>query len=239
MFLQAAEERMLSLYLDRAQIPRDAAGLRILDLGCGWGSFSIFAAQKLPNCSFLMISNSAPQKLHIEARAAKLGLRNITVKTRNVATMQIDDEDRGAFDRIVSVEMMEHMKNYQLLLEKVSLFLKPDGLLFVHIFTHARASYHFETEGPDNWMGRYFFTGGTSYVPYLELHLHCHRTRLLCDSSHSGTMPSHSLLKSFQQNLVLESSWIVNGQHYGRTCNAWLKKMDDNMPVIRPIFEKT
>jgi cyclopropane-fatty-acyl-phospholipid synthase len=165
MFLQAAEERMLSLYLDRAQIPRDAAGLRILDLGCGWGSFSIFAAQKLPNCSFLMISNSAPQKLHIEARAAKLGLRNITVKTRNVATMQIDDEDRGAFDRIVSVEMMEHMKNYQLLLEKVSLFLKPDGLLFVHIFTHARASYHFETEGPDNWMGRYFFTGGTSCVP--------------------------------------------------------------------------
>jgi cyclopropane-fatty-acyl-phospholipid synthase len=162
MFLQAAEERMLSLYLDRAQIPRDAAGLRILDLGCGWGSFSIFAAQKLPNCSFLMISNSAPQKIHIEARAAKLGLRNITVKTRNVATMQIDDEDRGAFDRIVSVEMMEHMKNYQLLLEKVSLFLKPDGLLFVHIFTHARASYHFETEGPDNWMGRYFFTGGTS-----------------------------------------------------------------------------
>jgi cyclopropane-fatty-acyl-phospholipid synthase len=107
-----------------------------------------------------MISNSAPQKLHIEARAAKLGLRNITVKTRNVATMEIDDEDLGAFDRIISVEMMEHMKNYQLLLEKVSKFLKADGLLFVHIFTHARASYHFETKGPDNWMGRHFFTGG-------------------------------------------------------------------------------
>lgn len=169
---------MLSLYLDRAQIPHDAAGLRILDLGCGWGSFSIFAAQKLPNCSFLMISNSAPQKLHIEARAAKLGLRNITVKTRNVATMQIDDEDRGAFDRIVSVEMMEHMKNYQLLLEKVSLFLKPDGLLFVHIFTHARASYHFETEGPDNWMGRYFFTGGTSFT-FLTSNYTCTATALV------------------------------------------------------------
>jgi cyclopropane fatty-acyl-phospholipid synthase-like methyltransferase len=108
-----------------------------------------------------MISNSAPQKVHIEARAAKLGLRNITVKTRNVATMEIDDEDRGAFDRIVSVEMMEHMKNYELLLQKVSQFLKPDGLLFIHIFTHARASYHFETEGAHNWMGRHFFTGGT------------------------------------------------------------------------------
>jgi cyclopropane-fatty-acyl-phospholipid synthase len=152
---------MLSLYLQRARIPLDAHGLRILDLGCGWGSFSIFAAQKLPNCSFLMISNSAPQKIHIEARAANLGLRNITVKTRNVATMEIDDEDRGAFDRIVSVEMMEHMKNYELLLQKVSQFLKPDGLLFIHIFTHARASYHFETEGAHNWMGRHFFTGGT------------------------------------------------------------------------------
>jgi cyclopropane-fatty-acyl-phospholipid synthase len=150
---------MLSLYLERAQIA-PGARLRILDLGCGWGSFSIFAAQQLPHCSFVMISNSAPQKLHIEARAAKLGLRNITVKTRNVATMQIDEEDIGAFDRIVSVEMMEHMKNYQLLLEKVSKFLKDDGLLFVHIFTHARATYHFETQGADNWMGRHFFTGG-------------------------------------------------------------------------------
>jgi cyclopropane-fatty-acyl-phospholipid synthase len=152
---------MLALYLERAQIPRGAQGLRILDLGCGWGSFTIFAAQQLPRCSFLMISNSAPQKIHIEARAAKLGLRNITVKTRNVATMEVDHEDLSSFDRIVSVEMMEHMKNYQLLLEKVSLFLKPGGLLFVHIFTHARASYHFETEGAHNWMGRHFFTGGT------------------------------------------------------------------------------
>ena len=210
---QAAEERMLSLYLQRAQIPPGAKGLRILDLGCGWGSFTIFAAQQLPHCTFLMISNSAPQKLHIEARAAKQGLRNITVKTRNVATMQLDDEDRGAFDRIVSVEMMEHMKNYEQLLQKVSQFLKPDGLLFVHIFTHARASYHFETKGADDWMGRHFFTG--------------------------GTMPSHALLKSFQQHLVLEASWIVNGRHYGRTCNAWLKKQDDNMPIVRPIFEKT
>ncbi len=121
------------MYIDRAQIPRDAQGLRILDLGCGWGSFSVFAAQKLPNCTFVLISNSAPQKRHIEARAARLGLRNITVKTRNIATMQVDEEDCGAFDRIISVEMMEHMKNYQLMLQKVSQFLKPDGLLFVHM----------------------------------------------------------------------------------------------------------
>jgi cyclopropane fatty-acyl-phospholipid synthase-like methyltransferase len=111
-----------------------------------------------------MISNSAPQKQHIEERAAKLKLLNICVKTRNVATMQIDDEDCGAFDRIVSVEMLEHMKNYELLLEKVSKFLKDDGLFFVHIFTHARASYHFETEGADNWMGRLFFTGGAARI---------------------------------------------------------------------------
>ena len=144
---------MLALTCERADL---ADGQRILELGCGWGSLSLWMAEKYPRAEITVVSNSRTQKEHIDAEAARRGFKNLTVITCDMNVFGI----AAQFDRVVSVEMFEHMKNYQLLLAKVARWLAPGGKLFVHIFTHRRYAYHYEDKGPDDWMTRYFFAGG-------------------------------------------------------------------------------
>lgn len=207
--LDRAEDAMLNLYLERGQI-RD--GQTILDLGCGWGSFSLFAAAKFSNSSFTAFSNSAVQREFIMKRANELGLENLTVVTGNVAEAD-PKEFHGKFDRIVTIEMFEHMKNYELLMRKVASWLKPDAKLFVHIFTHKDYAYHYENKDGNDWLTENFFTG--------------------------GTMPSDDLLLHFQEDLKIENHWQVDGRHYRNTANAWLKKMDANQVTLEDLFKDT
>ena len=152
--LEQAEEAMLTLYGQRAEL---ADGQKILELGCGWGSLTLWMAEHYPNAQITAVSNSNPQRQHIEAQCAKRGLANVHVITQDVNQLALDV---GQFDRCVSIEMFEHMRNYEILLGRVASWLKPGGKLFVHIFAHKTLMYPFETEGDDNWMGRHFFTGG-------------------------------------------------------------------------------
>lgn len=185
-------------------------GQRILELGCGWGSLTLTMARKFPNASIIALSNSAPQRLFIEARAKNEGLSNIQIITRDISTLPPLEKEYEPFDRVVSVEMFEHMENYKILLERISAWLKPEGKLFVHIFTHRVHSYPFETEGDDNWLGKYFFTG--------------------------GQMPAHALLGQFQNHLHLEKTWLWDGMHYSKTSRAWLENMDKHREEIITIF---
>ncbi len=204
--LDEAESHMLKLTCERAEL-KD--GQDILELGCGWGAISLWMAENYPNSKIISVSNSQDQRKFIMNLANKRGLKNIEVKTCDMNSFEIDKK----FDRIVSVEMFEHMKNYQELLGRIDSWLKPNGRLFVHIFSHKKFAYHFETEGSSNWMGRHFFTG--------------------------GIMPSHDLLNYFNQNLVIDNEWIVNGIHYHKTAEAWLKNMQKNEKQIKSIFSKT
>ena len=205
--LDEAEELMLALYVERARI---ADGQEILELGCGWGSLSLYLAEKCPGARITGVSNSATQREHIEAEARRRGLTNLTILTRDMNTFEAP---AGRFDRVVSVEMFEHMKNYQRLLANVARWLKPDGLLFVHIFTHSTLSYHFVARDASDWMSRYFFTG--------------------------GQMPAHDLLMGFQDDLKLEQDWKVDGTHYQRTAEDWLRNMDAHRAEIMPILAQT
>ncbi len=207
--LAQAEERMLELYARRAGL-RD--GMRILDLGCGWGSLSLWLAARYPGAQVVGLSNSAGQREFILARANERGLRNLEIVTGNVAEFEFADA-RSSFDRVLSIEMFEHMKNYPLLLKKIARWLTPDGRLFVHIFAHRSLAYHFEDRDGSDWMSRYFFTG--------------------------GTMPSRDLLKRFQDDLELQSDWWIPGTHYQRTANHWLAGMDANPDAILKVFRES
>jgi cyclopropane-fatty-acyl-phospholipid synthase len=206
--LDAAEARMLALTCSRARL---ADGERILELGCGWGALSLWMAANYPNSRITAVSNSRTQKLHIDAQAKARNLRNLEVITRDVNQLIFPDDTR--FDRIVSVEMFEHMRNYDSLLARVASWLSPAGTLFVHIFTHARFAYPFEVRDETDWMARYFFTG--------------------------GIMPSDDLLLYFQRDVVLVDHWNVPGWHYQLTSEAWLQNMDRHRDTIMPVLERT
>jgi cyclopropane-fatty-acyl-phospholipid synthase len=205
--LDQAEEAMLGLYVERGRI---ADGQEILELGCGWGSLSLYLAERFPGSRITGVSNSRTQKEFIDSEARRRGLANLSIITRD---MNCFDIDAGRFDRVVSIEMFEHMKNYQALMAGISRWLKPGGFLFVHIFTHRELAYHFVARDGTDWMARYFFTG--------------------------GQMPSHELLTRFQERRSLVSDWRVSGTHYQRTAEAWLSNMDAHREEILPILRET
>ncbi len=204
--LDGAERRMLELTCERAEI-KD--GQKILELGCGWGSLSLFMAERYPNSRITAVSNSHSQKLFIEGSAQGRKINNLTVITADMNDFETD----GRFDRVVSVEMFEHMRNYRLLLEKINGFMAPGGKLFVHIFTHKEYTYTFDVRDESDWMSKYFFTG--------------------------GVMPADHLLFYFNDHLRITGHWIVNGTHYSKTAEAWLNNMDKNKNKIIPILKAT
>ena len=204
--LDTAENDMLEITCTRADLQN---GQQVLELGCGWGSLSLYMAAKYPGSTFTVVSNSRTQKMHIDEQAKLRNIKNLTVLTADMNTFSIDEK----FDRVVSVEMFEHMRNYQLLLKKVSSFLKPDGKLWIHIFTHKEYAYLFEVKDETDWMSKYFFTG--------------------------GIMPSDDLMLYFNDDLAVEKHWHVNGTHYGKTAEAWLTNMDSHKAEIMPLFEQT
>ncbi|MDX1493653.1 MAG: cyclopropane-fatty-acyl-phospholipid synthase family protein [Longimicrobiales bacterium] len=200
--LAQAEEAMLELTARRAGLED---GQRILELGCGWGSLTLFMARRYPQARITAVSNSAPQRRFIEARAPD----NVRVITADMNDLSLDDR----FHRVVSVEMFEHMRNYRELLRRIRGWMTDDARLFVHVFCHKDHAYPFETQGSDNWMGRYFFTG--------------------------GIMPSYDLFTRFDEDLVVEESWPVDGTHYERTARAWREKLEDRRSEVMPILRET
>ena len=200
--LSEAEEAMLRLTVQRAEL---ADGQEILELGCGWGSLTLHMAQRFPNANITAVSNSAPQRRFIEARAPQ----NVRVITADMNDLQLEQR----FDRVVSVEMFEHMRNYRDLLHRICGWMKPDARLFVHVFCHRDYAYPFETEGDDNWMGRYFFTG--------------------------GIMPSFDLFEHFDNDLFIEKDWRVSGTHYERTARAWRENLEKQRDPVMTVLKKT
>ncbi|KAK9213159.1 hypothetical protein WN943_002546 [Citrus x changshan-huyou] len=204
--LEDAEKAMLELYCERSRLED---GHTVLDVGCGWGSLSLYIAQKYSNCKITGICNSKTQKEFIDEQCRVLELQNVEIIVADISTFEME----ASYDRIYSIEMFEHMKNYQNLLKKISKWMKEDTLLFVHHFCHKTFAYHFEDTNDDDWITKYFFTG--------------------------GTMPSANLLLYFQDDVSVVDHWLVNGKHYAQTSEEWLKRMDNNLASIKPIMEST
>lgn len=204
--LAEAEEKALAETAAHAGL---ADGQTILELGCGWGSLSLWMARALPNARITSVSNSASQGEYIRARAAAQGLTNLTV-----ITADMNDFETGAqtYDRIVSVEMFEHMANWRALLTRARGWLKPDGRMFIHVFTHKTTPYRFELDDEDDWIGQHFFSG--------------------------GVMPSHDLIRQFPDLFEVEDAWRWSGAHYEKTALDWLANYDRNIGRIRPVLRQ-
>ncbi len=201
--LDMAEDVMLEKTCARADLKN---GQKILELGCGWGSLSLYMAKKFPMSRITAVSNSRTQKIYIDSEAEKRGIKNLTIVT---ADMNVFDTSE-TFDRCVSVEMFEHMKNYGLLFENIGRWLNAEGKLFIHIFTHREYAYPFEVRSEKDWMAKYFFTG--------------------------GQMPSDHLLFYFSEKFQIENHWRVSGVHYQKTSEAWLSNMDRHCEEIDSLF---
>lgn len=204
--LREAEEHMLSLTCERAEL---AEGQDILELGCGWGSLTLWMAEQYPHSRITGVSNSASQRQFILARAAERGLRNVEIVTADMNGFSAP----ATYDRVVSVEMFEHMRNWDTLLARIASWLKPGGKLFLHIFTHKTFAYPYEVRDGSDWMAQHFFTG--------------------------GMMPSDALLTHFDSHLRVEQHWKVNGAHYQKTCEHWLRNMDEAKSELFPLFAAT
>lgn len=200
--LDASEQAMLELVCSRAGVQD---GQEILDLGCGWGALSLYLAARHPDSRVLGLSNSRTQKEYIDSQIAARGLRNLQIETGDINTW----ETSRRFDRVLSIEMFEHLRNYEALLERVSSFMSPEARLFVHIFTHAKYAYVFK----HNWMADAFFS--------------------------DGLMPSDDLMLYFQKDVRILNHWRINGSHYQRTSEAWLEKLDRQRDTVLDVFRRT
>ncbi len=201
--LEAAEIKMLERTVAMAQI---RPGDKVLELGCGWGSLTLFIAQKFPTCQITAISNSSTQKSFIDQKAKEKGLKNIRIITADINHFASNEK----FDRVVSVEMFEHMRNYEILLSRISNWLLEKGTLFVHIFVHHSTPYLFEVKDDSDWMSKYFFSG--------------------------GMMPSDDIFTFFQEKFSVKEHVRYNGTHYSKTSEEWLKNTDRNKDKIMNIF---
>jgi len=204
--LAAAEQAGLQKTCEHAGIED---GMKILELGCGWGSLSLWVASNYPNCTITAVSNSHSQGEHIRSRAMSLDLDNIEVITDDMNNFDTVEK----FDRVVSVEMFEHMRNYRELFDRIDGWLSPQGKFFMHIFVHRNAPYLFEDKDGTDWMSRYFFSG--------------------------GMMPSDDLPLFFQNKLNIEKRWRWDGTHYQKTAEAWLQNLDSNREQVWPVLEQT
>lgn len=205
--LAEAETAMLDLTLDRADV-RD--GMRVLDLGCGWGALSMRVLERFPHCEVVAVSSSHAQRGHVEAERDRRGATSrLVVLTQDVTDLEVP----GRFDRVVSVEMFEHLWNHEALMERLADVLVPGGRLFVHVFAHRRRTYPFEDRGPADWMARHFFTG--------------------------GWMPSHDALGAARTRLEPDEAWWVDGRHYARTAHAWLERLDVRRDEVLPVLAAT
>ena len=204
--LDEAEWAALDLTCQRAKLRN---GAEILELGCGWGSLTLWMAENYPDSSITAVSNSRSQREFIEAEARTRGFANVEVITADMNDFSID----RTFDRVLSIEMFEHMRNYRAMFERINNWLVPDGCFFMHIFCHRSAAYEFVDRGPSDWMSRHFFAG--------------------------GIMPSGDLPSRFQEHLSLRDQWRWDGKHYSRTAEAWLQNMDDRRQSVMPVLEAT
>lgn len=204
--LDDAEKSALQITCERAEV---TDGMRILDLGCGWGSVSLWIAEQYPQCQVTGVSNSSSQREFIEKRAAETGLENLTVVTADMNEF----DPQSTYDRIISVEMFEHMRNHRELLRRISTWLNPAGKLFVHVFCHRQFTYPFQAEGDSDWMAQHFFTG--------------------------GIMPGDDLLPLYQDHLRLQQQWRWNGRHYQRTSESWLQNLAKHREEITAAFNET
>jgi cyclopropane-fatty-acyl-phospholipid synthase len=204
--LADAEQAGLELTCEHAAIED---GMNILELGCGWGSLTLWIASHYPNSRITAVSNSASQGQYIRQKADESGLDNVEVITADMNDFAIDQ----SFDRVVSVEMFEHMRNYRELFKRIHGWLKPDGRFFMHIFVHRTVPYLFEDRDTSDWMSRYFFSG--------------------------GMMPSDDLPLFFQDQMKIENRWRWDGRHYQKTAEAWLQNLDTKRDDVWPILEQT
>jgi cyclopropane-fatty-acyl-phospholipid synthase len=203
--LQEAEEEALRQTVEHAEL---ADGQSILELGCGWGSLSLWMARRFPHAQVTAVSNSHSQRAFIEGEAARSGLTNLRVVTSDMNVFA----PAARFDRIVSVEMFEHMMNWRELMTRVRSWLKPDGRFFLHIFTHRTGAYLFDHADGDDWIARHFFTG--------------------------GVMPSHHLIRQYADLFEVEKEWRWSGTHYQRTAQDWLNNFDAHRDEIEPVLSK-